>query len=131
MCARRYETKGRDGFCFALNPNKGQLAPNEMSAGCLPEDFARQNLAWLSGLHQPRGEIHIIAQHTIGPAFASAISSGARPALAEADLNIVNEAQLGNQCLQFQRGRRRPDGIVFVRERRAKNSIEIDCLCRP
>ena len=86
-----------------------------------------QHAARGRGRHQPRREVHRVAQAAVGPPQRVPVGPAAQAALGDADLHAVQERALGRLEHRQARGDR-PPGVVLVRDRRAEDRVQVGAL---
>ena len=112
---------------LALDREVRQLRPDERLAGLASDRGLDVDLPRGRGRHQPRREVHRVAETHERAAHRVAVGAAARPPMGDADLDVARRGRLV-EVAQLEDGRRRPGRVVLVGDRRAEHAVQVGAL---
>src|SRR4051812_29144922 len=105
---------------------KGQTwLDGKMATEVLLRPFSKQDLAWRSGGHQPRRNIHFVPEGAVRAPCRATVRAHPQRALVDADLHRLQESQLVGDLPQCEGHLHRTADIVLMCGGCAKAKIEV------
>ena len=121
-----HETRGGDRSGLALHGERSDVVPGEGVAGGLAHRLVDDDLVQRRELHQPRRQVHGVAEHAVAPPGDATEGAGSGAALGDADLHLEHRRHV--QRAQLERGGDGAHGVVAVGDRCAERGVEVAAL---